>query len=133
MTHDEMKAMSEKGQSHQDQTETATARHSRYKWTIEKDHVADLEQPEGTNGNATGRCGPRNCPDIVPAGWRAEHFRMEDDDGELYYSGTLFFHPDCEDQSPDVWFFPLEDFGEPNAGCTSISYYDGVSRTWRVV
>ena len=39
-------------------------------------------------------------------------FRMFDDDGELYYEGR------CTIES----FAPLDDFGMPNAGCTTIKY-----------
>ena len=42
-----------------------------------------------------------------------EHFKMYDDDGELYYSGY---------SKPDADFDPLDDFGMPNAGCTEIKY-----------
>ncbi len=38
-------------------------------------------------------------------------FRMKDDDGELYYEGKLL---------GGSGFEPLDDFGLPNAGCTSI-------------
>lgn len=48
-------------------------------------------------------------------------FRMYDDDGELYYSGWA---------KPDTEFDPLEDFGTPNAGCTSISYYSHTKLIW---
>lgn len=40
-------------------------------------------------------------------------FRMKDDDGELYYEGKLL---------GGYGFEPLDDFGTPNAGCTSIWY-----------
>ena len=39
-----------------------------------------------------------------------ERFRLLDDDGEIYYEGFLIGDE----------FAPLDDFGEPNAGCTSI-------------
>lgn len=42
-------------------------------------------------------------------------FRLRDDDGELYYSG--YAREDMEDE-----FAPLDDYGLPNAGCTTIEY-----------
>jgi len=82
-------------------------------WAITKDHAADPDDPPGTNGNAVGLVGPHdatltaeqivNHPDAKP-------FRMYDADGILYYEGFLI-GDECA---------PLDDFGEPNAGCTRI-------------
>ena len=41
------------------------------------------------------------------------HFKMYDDDGELYYSGY---------SNDDSSFNPLDDYGTPNAGATEIRY-----------
>ena len=43
-------------------------------------------------------------------------FRMKDDDGEVYYVGRIILDDDTSG------FEPLDDFGMPNAGCTSIEY-----------
>lgn len=40
-------------------------------------------------------------------------FRMLDDDGNVYYGGRC---------TPDVEFQPLDNFGMPNAGCTTIQF-----------
>jgi hypothetical protein len=93
-----------------------------YQWIIKKDHLADLTKPEGTNDNATGLTGPREAAETVPPSWIGHEFRMYDDDGILYYTGMLYFDPKYEDKDPEVWFRPLEDFGEPNAGCTEIRF-----------
>lgn len=47
------------------------------------------------------------------------HFRIYDDDGELYYAGVYGEgdNPGDEDQ-----FAPLDEFGTPNAGATEIRY-----------
>tara|TARA_R110000787_G_scaffold51479_1_gene121985 strand:- start:151 stop:414 length:264 start_codon:yes stop_codon:yes gene_type:complete len=82
-----------------------------YNWEITRDYV---------DGAETGLTGPRN---------KSRHtanetaFRMFDDDGDLYYAGTIW--GDFEG------FEPLDDFGMPNAGCTQISLRDpdGVFRT----
>lgn len=91
-----------------------------YKWIIKQDHGADPTRPAGTNGNAVGLTGPREAAETVPAAWIGHEFKLYDDDGELYYTGMLYFDPKYEDVDPEVWFCPLEDFGTPNAGCTEI-------------
>ena len=82
-------------------------------WAITKDHIAVPGAKPGTNHNAAGMTGPRN--NTRTAGQIASHpaakpFRMFGDDGDLYYEGFL-----VGDE-----FGPLDDFGEPNAGCTRI-------------
>jgi hypothetical protein len=69
--------------------------------------------------------GPRNANDGLVAqlkdgGGRA--FRMLDDDGEVYYEGRILTSdgPGSQDD-----FAPLDCYGEPNAGCTSIQYRQG--------
>jgi len=83
-----------------------------YGWIITKDHLAFDDAKPGTNCNAIGVIGPRDCV-------HTEHeikshglpFKMYDDDDELYYEGFLLGGDGFE---------PLEDFGTPNAGCTKI-------------
>lgn len=41
-------------------------------------------------------------------------FRLLDGDGEVYYYGI----------SKEVSFAPLDEFGKPFAGCTSIEYFN---------
>ena len=75
---------------------------SKYWWVITKDHL---------DGNEAGIKGPSNCQcgnTINPA-----HFSMYDDDGILYYDGVIF--------GDYTGLEPLDDFGMPNAGCTSIN------------
>ena len=40
------------------------------------------------------------------------HFKMYDDDGEHYYSGY----------AKEEEFYPIDDYGMPNAGATEIKY-----------
>ena len=83
-----------------------------YNWIIRRDHVG--------NGAENGLTGPRN---------KSRHtanetaFQMYDDDGGLYYAGTIWGDFDG--------FEPLDDFGTPSAGCTEIRLRDpdGVFRT----
>jgi len=49
-------------------------------------------------------------------------FRLLDDDGEIYYEGL-------SDNDSD--FSPLDDFGEPDAGCTEIQYFN--AGIWEVL
>jgi len=88
-------------------------------WTITKDHLAEPDAPAGTNLNAVGVVGPSaaklTAAQIIGHP-RAVRFRLFDDDGELYYEGSLV---------GDDLFAPLDDFGTPNAGCTSIEVFDG--------
>lgn len=89
-------------------------------WTITRDCQAREDVPEGTNANAKGitwRGSPgrgtltseqiKNHPEAVK-------FRMLDDDGEICYYGYIL---------GDNYLAPLDDFGTPNAGCTSIEVY----------
>ena len=83
---------------------------SKYSWVITKDNLA-----ESPLESSVGTLGPHNCSE--PAEHikaRGTKFRMKDDDGEIYYYG--FIYGDYEG------FEPLDDFGMPNAGCTSIEY-----------
>lgn len=78
-----------------------------YGWVITWTH--DDETP--------GTWGPRGCafdPATIKA--KGREFRMFDDDGVHYYSG-FFLGPDDE-----TLFRPLDDYGMPHAGCTSIQY-----------
>ena len=80
-----------------------------YHWIITTDHI--------DGGRSKGIRGPRGSratvEDITAKG---QPFRMHDDDGELYYEG-VYLGPDDESM-----FGPLDDFGTPNAGCTSIQF-----------
>jgi hypothetical protein len=49
-----------------------------------------------------------------PDGLEISYFYMHDDDGVRYYGGYWVADPDSDE------FEPLDCFGMPNAGCTSI-------------
>ena len=94
-------------------------------WTITRDHLAEPDAPAGTNLNAAGVVGPRAA--TLTAAQIADHpravrFRMRDDDGGLCYEGALV---------GDDLFAPLDQFGMPNAGCTSVEVLTG--RRWERV
>ena len=84
-------------------------------WTVTKDRLAEPDAPAGTNRNAAGLVGPRNATLTavqIANDPKAVAFRLYDDDTTLCYEGFLL---------GDDPFAPLDDFGEPNAGCTSVS------------
>lgn len=97
-----------------------------YKWKILEDHIATPGAQPGTTSNAVGLIGPGNATaeDIeLP-----DRFRMYDGDGELYYEGVTNA---LSCRKPDVTGFePLDDFGEPNAGCCEIRYYNRELCVW---
>lgn len=97
-----------------------------YAWRITRDFFPMSEAAEGTNGNALGVTGPRDAPDdlvsAVGSELLGERFRMLDDDGNVYYEGRIVGDYDG--------FEPLDDFGMPNAGCTTIEYR-GSGGSWK--
>lgn len=95
--------------------------HSPYAWIIDTDHLAE----DGEDGDA-GVIGPRDAAgesksELERSYGHRHQFRMYDDDGELYYTGTLFWSGDAEPDE-EVVYGPLGDFGMPNAGCVLIKY-----------
>ena len=76
-----------------------------YRWIITEDHIPDAERSDaGTEGPGAWTPIAEDCN---PA-----KFEMLDDDGQLYYTGMIY--------GEYTGFEPLDDFGTPNAGCTSI-------------
>lgn len=91
---------------------------AKYGWIITKDLIDE--------GKAIGTTGPGSIgPDLLNPLEKGVglKFRMKDDDGEIYYEGRFIESPGA-----DASFAPLDDFGGPNAGCTSIEYKEG--RIW---
>jgi len=90
-------------------------------WIIDVDHIADPRAMPRSNQNAVGVRGPHNYSGDGKE-LRCE-FQMFDDDGVLYYSG----------RSANVGFEPLDDFGTPNAGATSIKFLNCDTEEWEVL
>jgi len=93
-------------------------------WTITRDYFADPDAKRGTNSNAVGIVGP--CAARLTAQQIIEHpdakrFRMLDDDGEIYYEGYIVGSDELA---------PIDHFGEPNAGCTSIQVQENGAWTY---
>ena len=104
---------------------------SNYAWTITRDLIADKDAPEGTNANAKGIVGPRDCEltsEQIRRHPDAEKFIMKDDSGESYYHGYYVELGETEEGE----FYPLDDFGMPNAGCSEI-WYKNKNGEWSVL
>ncbi|WP_405056992.1 hypothetical protein OG474_30180 [Kribbella sp. NBC_01505] len=98
---------------------------SDYAWIIDRDHL-DEETPLVGMASEVGVMGPSDAPVellaelIAGAGYV---FKVYDDDGVKYYTGRLAFIPE-DDGLPSIAATagPLDDFGTPNAGATSVRY-----------
>lgn len=83
-------------------------------WIITGDH---LWKPGDSGRSAEGTRSPGWSEEkdaARPLSYAFYRFRMYDDDGILYYEGRC---------TNDGDFMPLDDFGEPAAGCTEIRYW----------
>jgi hypothetical protein len=82
--------------------------------------IARVTDDSGLDASEVGIMGPRGMTATADQ-LRSEGqaFRMYDDDGVLYYEGYCL----------GDMFAPLDDFGMPNAGCTTIKY-KAANGTW---
>ncbi len=62
------------------------------------------------------------------AAGKGERFRLKDDDGEVYFEGRFLGDASSEDA-----FGPLDDYGTPDAGCTSIEYFNPAKEKWQAL
>ena len=99
---------------------------SPYAWRIDKDNLFNPAWDGVVN--EAGTVGPHDAPStnrqVLAIHYPHHHqFRMYDDDGILYYTGTLYWSGDAE---PDETYLyaPLADYGAPNAGAVVIKYTD---------
>lgn len=92
-------------------------------WIIDVDHIAEPNAKPGTNANAVGVTGPSYAPSDLKDEDYVFHFRLYDDDGELYYSG----------RSTKPYSLSPLDFGKSNAGCTEIRYLVAGTERWLAV
>jgi hypothetical protein len=79
--------------------------------------------------------GPRDVPSALVARLKAGEgraFRMRDDDGELYFEGRFIEEPLHRFALSEAAFAPLDGYGAPDSGCTSIEYQDA-SGAWEVL
>jgi len=83
-----------------------------YGWIITKDHF---------DGDSVGVKGPITISNDVLARLNkgeGTKFRLYDDDQYLYAEGLQIANGDEESE-----FAPLDDYGEPNWGCTELKQY----------
>jgi hypothetical protein len=93
---------------------------SKYGWIITVDHIENSEKPIIGPSDIS----PEMTARLIVAAHKnhGQKFKMYDDDGELYYSGTILGDYDG--------FEPLDDYGTPNAGCTDIKLYNSATNEW---
>jgi hypothetical protein len=84
-------------------------------WKITEDLIC--------NGSAVGTCSRDWSEDDAKERLMVK-FRMYDDDGNLYYEGVI-------DEDAANPFGPLDDFGRPNDGCTTLYTFERMK--WRQV
>lgn len=99
-----------------------------YAWRIDKDH---LFGPGGEyaadDASAVGIIGPSDAvttddDQVDESVYPYRHqFRMYDDDGELYYTGTLYWEGNAEPEEHQV-YGPLGDYGG-GSGCVLVKYH----------
>ena len=79
-----------------------------------------------------GVVGPRGADDALVERLKAgegARFVMRDDDGEPYYEGRYLDARAGAEPS----FAPLDDFGAPDSGCTSIEFWNAERGAWEVL
>jgi hypothetical protein len=95
-----------------------------YGWIIDREYVTgDMDLP-----SREGWVGPRGIPKRIEALLReggGKAFRMYCDDEQeadtLCYEGRLLADEDDDDVTE---FEPLDDLGTPDAGCSTIKYFE---------
>jgi hypothetical protein len=88
----------------------------RTQWTITKDFFPDLTARPASPSNAAGIVGPRGAKlthEEIVNHKDGKKFRLLDDDRVVMYEGVMVVGDVAEAE-----LAPLDDFGEPNAGCT---------------
>lgn len=88
-------------------------------WKITVDNV----NRDSEDFNRTGFV----SPDYVEGTLLPFRFRMLDDDRNVCYYGNS---DDCDSEAA---FEPLDDLGEPDAGCTVIEYYNSMNGSWEAL
>ena len=82
-------------------------------WIIIKDHCKNEYDPRDQTGTQSANFNEAKAASLV------HRFRMYDDDDVLCYEGLS---ANCDSEKA---FGPLDNFGKPNVGCTSIFYLRG--------
>lgn len=93
-----------------------------YGWIIDKVNTVDLEGDVDDVG-LTGPSGISPKNEAALRRGEGTKFKMLDDDGVWYYEGRYV--------GDGSQFEPLDDFGTPDSGCTSIEYFE--NGTWHQI
>ena len=88
---------------------------SGYRWIITRDHISEPDEK-----SAVGIQGPSDCDETLKS--NPQRFSLYDGDNECYAEGMLYTTDDAYDKydPAEIDFSPLDDYGEPNWGCTAI-------------
>ena len=109
--------------------DTPVKKHRAGQWTITVDHSAEEGAKPATNSNAVGMVGPRTASMTVEeilAHKDSKRFQMRDDDNTPVYEGKCYLPAGYTTSA----FDPLDDFGSPNYGCSSIWYRNDADTDW---
>ena len=104
-----------------------------YAWIIDKDLTGETDTIQDMD--AVGIMGPRAAPGVLLDRLRSDPlygvpFQLFDDDHTLYYEGRIAVADPTQGGMGEEYFAPLDDFGEPNAGCTGIKYRNLDTNEW---
>jgi hypothetical protein len=99
-----------------------TAHEPDYAWLVYHDHLDHRRVSVYGPGGITDS----QCKNL--AAGEGTRFRLLDGDGILYYSGRLLGDAESEDG-----FGPLDDYGTPDSGCTTIQYLKPDTGKWETL
>lgn len=85
-------------------------------WVITHDHLEGCKCFKASRKFSHDE--QRILPTLLPV-----KFKLLDDDGIMYYSGRMKTHE----------FNPLDEYGEPHDGCTTIMYYNDDTKKWETL
>ena len=105
---------------------------SLYAWHVDRDELERTENRVDGPGvvGCEGVVGPRGANGQTKAELDANYphhhaFKMYDDDGILYVTGTLYWVGDPDSPASDhddFTYGPLRDYGGPALGCVRVAY-----------
>ena len=85
---------------------------SGYRWIITKDHISEPDEK-----SSVGIQGPSDCDETLKS--NPQRFSLYDGDNECCAQGMLY-STDAKLDTEEAIFSPLDEYGEPNWGCTAI-------------
>lgn len=97
-----------------------------YAWIIDWEYLDGPEDFEPREIVGPQHAHPEMASKLTEDAGAGRKFRMFDDDGNLVYEGRILTR---DDDGTEKDFAPLDQYGEPNAGCTVIEYLE--SGEWK--